>query len=239
MVQDAEGIEHYVWLKLGASIEGDMTINTVALKVTDININTSKNVPSIPIPLSGLITGESQSIALNLGMAQKTITVNGFLVDQIIKRSFDSMSNSNFNVASGVSLFPSKETTTVNGVDVEYITIEMTSVEIAQLIHSYTDSTTLQPYQNMNELIFLYESKVNSYYQYRNADKSADLVPFNFAARGNAGELDNAWCMPINEIPSATTDEGLSGFVRSFGTPITGESREIPFSLEFEVAMTL
>ena len=205
---------HYTFLKLGASKDNDLITNVIALKSVSVTIATTKTVPSFDVPLSGLFSGESRTLALNLGMASKTVSLSGIITDQLITREFKEKSSP--------------------------IAVKMTATEIAQLIHNSTDGTTLQDLQNMNELIFLMESKVDSNYEYRNVDESADLVPFTFAARGEANELDNhrAFVL-VSPFPDSMYDEGVKGFVRSFNTTHTSDTIEVEFSLEFEVAMVL
>ena len=238
---------HYVYLKLGSTEDGDLTINTLALKAETISVSTTKTVPSFDVPLSGMFSGESRTVALNLGMASKTVSVSGVITDQVIKRKFAdtgpeyydaSESTPTASYAAGTfetgDMFPSLDSDDV-------ISIEMSKEEIAQLIHSNTDGTTFQKMQNMNELIILINSKVNSRYQYRNADKSADLVPFNYSARGYDNTLDNQGAILfVSDFPDSVNDSGLKGFVRSFSCDFSAESpASISFQLEFEIAVTV
>ena len=122
------------------------------------------------------------------------------------------------------------------------MTIEMTKEEIAQLLHSNTDGTTAQTFQNMNELIILIDSKVDSRYQYRDkTNQTASLIPFTFAARGARNKLDNRGALLfLTEFPDSSTDSGLKGFVRSFSCDFNAEEpSEISYTLEFEVATTV
>ena len=83
------------------------------------------------------------------------------------------------------------------------ISVKMTSFEIAQLIHSYVDSSTFQHQQSLNQLIILIPTRVGKDYQYYSALNSVseaegmgidDLptIPFNFYVRdkGGKGNLD-------------------------------------------------
>ena len=79
---------HFVFLQLNnrADDEGDFELNRVGLYVEELGISTSKNIPSMPIPLSGVIRGESTNIALDLGMTTKNISLSGVLKEQSIKK---------------------------------------------------------------------------------------------------------------------------------------------------------
>ena len=80
--------DHYVFLKLGAgSANGnDLTTNIIPLKATSVDISTNKTIPSIDVPLGGILQGESVTAALDLGMASKSITVNGYILEDAIVR---------------------------------------------------------------------------------------------------------------------------------------------------------
>ena len=234
---------HYVYLRLGSAKADDITVNTVALKAETVSISTTKTVPSFNVPLSGMFSGESRTVALNLGMASKTISVTGQITDQTIIRRFDETDKKFFNASvSDPEDSPSSFTMdkpALNG-DNELV-INMTKEEIAQLLHSNTDGTTFQEMQNMDELIILIPSKVNSRYQYRNADQTTTLIPFTYAARGHDNTLDNSGAVVfVSDFPDTTTAKGLTGFVRSFSCDFSGESAgSIGFSLEFEIATTV
>tara|TARA_R100001510_G_C7653576_1_gene211858 strand:- start:658 stop:1275 length:618 start_codon:yes stop_codon:yes gene_type:complete len=199
--------EYYVYLKTGAYSEGDgSTTNTIPLRAVSVNISTQKNIPSFPIPLSGAVTGESLTAALDLGMATKNISINGFIVDGTITRH-------------GTAF-------------------EMTAQEIAQLIHSSVDSTSLADHQAITELVILIPSKVDE--TYTQHATTVD-IPWSFRARGDSGLLDNtdvpvALKFPTRVDSAAGKHAGLKGFVRSFGTPLEADTVEINFSMEFEVA---
>jgi hypothetical protein len=79
----------YVYLKLNAFADDstDLTLDTIPLRVTNVNVNVQRTVPSFAIPLSSLATGESVTIGADLGMASKSLTITGFLVDAVVKRS--------------------------------------------------------------------------------------------------------------------------------------------------------
>ena len=236
---------HYVFIKLG-SASTDLTINTIALKAESISVSTTKTVPSFDVPLSGMFSGESRTVALNLGMASKTISITGQITDQTLKRKFDDTSPEYYDASANTPIDSVETGTFVEAsmnprLSSDVLTIDMTKEEIAQLLHSNTDGTTFQEMQNMNELIFLIPSKVNSRYQYRNADESADLIPFTFSSRGYDNSLDNQGAiLSVTDFPDSQTASGVKGFVRSFSCDFTGESpASIGFTLEFEVALTV
>lgn len=210
---------HYVYLKLDkekASTDSIST-NTIALKATSVSISTTKTIPSFEVPVAGLFTGESKTLALNLGMASKSISISGTITDQSITRRFSD------SALEGTGL-------------TNPITRNFSKFEIAQLLHSMTDSSTLQNMQNVSTLVILMDSKVGNDYNYRNGDESADLVPFTFAARGDINRLDNDG---VSIKPSTFPDSingGIDGFIRSFSTTHAGETFDIDFQLEFEVA---
>ena len=202
--------DYYVYLKTGKhDSDNGASINTIPLRVNSINITTNKTIPSFPVPLSGITSGESLTAALDLGMATKQISLNGFIVETIIKR------------------------TDHNGVE---NTVTMTAHDIAQLIHSSVDSTSLAPNQAIKELVFLYPSKVNNSYGYWNTDQSTKDLPWTFRSRGSPNEFDNEGVVASRAFPTSSDSPGLEGFVRSFSTPIEAETVEIGFSMEFEVA---
>ena len=208
-----DNIPHHVFLKLGAYTGSDLSINTIALKATVVQVGVTKTVPSMDIPFSGMLTGESTTVALNLGMAAKTIDITATVTEQTITRKF----------------------TTPN----ETVTVTMTAQEICQLIGSYVDSTTLQPFQNLNELIVLIPCKVDSNYEYYEDANTSIKVPLTFAARGDAGEYDNDFVALNTSFPTSETDTGVTGFIRSFTYSLEGGRDDIEITLNFEVAAVL
>ena len=234
---------HYVFLRLGASKDNDVQVNTIPLKAESVSISTTKTIPSFDVPFSGMFSGESRTVAFNMGMASKQISVTGVITDTTIIRRFNSMNPKNFDKSeSNPSNSSFDEDTVLNPPIVsETITIDMTKEEIAQLIHSNTDGTALQQMQNMNQLIILMDSKVDSRYQYRNSDRSTSLIPFTFAARGFNDTLDNQGAtLALSDFPDSATDTGLNGFVQSFSCDFNAEEpMAISFQLEFVVAMTV
>ena len=234
---------HYVFLRLGASKDNDVQVNTIPLKAETVTISTTKTIPSFDVPFSGIFSGESRTVAFNMGMASKQVSVTGVITDTTIIRRFNVMEPKYFDKSEpNPSESSFNDDTELNPPIVnETITIDMTKEEIAQLIHSNTDGTALQKMQNMNQLIILMGSKVDSRYQYRNSDRSADLIPFTFAARGYNDALDNQGAtMALSDFPDSATDEGLNGFVQSFSCDFNAEEpAAISFTLEFIVAMTV
>ena len=100
------------------------------------------------VPFSGAITGESMNLAFDIGMAQKTVSLNGILLGQTIsKQKSESVSAKTAN---------------------------LTAYEMAQLIHSYVDSSTFQDDQNMNKLIILGPTRVGFNFDYHAEAENAD-----------------------------------------------------------------
>ena len=205
-------LEHAVFLKLGSYGTGgsseDLVTNTIPLKVTSISISTSKTIPSLEVPFSGALSGESVTAALDLGMASKSISLNGFILEDTITKKW-----AEDGAPTGAKTY--------------------TAIELAQMIHSSVDSTGLQTYQAINELVFLYDSKVDN-----NGDQrtSTQVIPFTYASRGNRKERDNRGAVLANTFPTNQFSTGLKGFVRSFNTTIDSETIDISFDLQFEVA---
>ena len=162
----------------GASMQ-----NRIALKAENINITTTKQVPSFPIPFSGISKGESTNLGIDLGMTQKSISIDGVITNQSIQKAYplnaidiagaktalDRKSTTDTNPDTGGAYSVTSYTGTSpnefsqsNGFDV--IDVEMTAQEVAQMIHSYVDSSIVQRQQNLNELIILYPSFVSKYW---------------------------------------------------------------------------
>tara|TARA_R110002110_G_scaffold260644_4_gene476437 strand:+ start:2272 stop:2964 length:693 start_codon:yes stop_codon:yes gene_type:complete len=205
-------LEHAVFLKLGSYGTGgsseDLVTNTIPLKVTSITIATAKTIPSLEVPFSGALSGESITAALDLGMASKSISLNGFILEDTITKKW-----AEDGAPTGAKTY--------------------TAIELAQMIHSSVDSTGLQTYQAINELVFLYDSKVDN-----NGDQrtSTQVIPFTYASRGNRKERDNRGAVLASTFPTNQFSTGLKGFVRSFNTTIDSETIDISFDLQFEVA---
>jgi len=228
----------YVYLKLQSNTDNSDTVNVIPLKANSVSISVSKTIPSFAIPLSGVATGESITAALDLGMAQKTISVQGIILDETITKTIDGSPKP----------------------------LKFTAHEIAQMIASCVDSTGFAKNQAINELIVKIPSLVASDYNYiGTCSNSAYLnktdceanggtwtttasdsstredgrnIPFTFASRGDNDELDNLGVpAKISSFPDKDTDTGLTGFIRSFSCDISGETYELSFSLEFETAI--
>jgi len=208
----------YVYLKLGSHSSSDgLTQNVIELKANSVAISVSKTIPSFEIPLSAYATGESQTLALDIGMASKTVSISGIILDQQINQTHDGEENDR----------------------------TFTAHEVAQLIASGVDSSYLQTNQRLNELVVLIPSFVDSNYVQRVGINTTDratgtLVPFTFAARGGSGELDNiGTARRVSTFPDVSTDTGLTGFIRTFSCDMSSEAYELTFTLEFETAIVI
>ena len=236
-------VQHFVFLNLGARdgkglTEEFFSTNRIGLKADSVGISTSKTVPTVPIPGVAAITGEAQTLAIDLGMANKSININGTITDQFITKEFKK--------TEGLEKNPS---------------VYMTAFEIAQLIHSHADSSGLQSYQTMNELIILIPSRVDSRYQYHSSLSEAQvdnpttftdindlpLIPFSYKVRSqdNRGSIyqfypDDDEGKPFTNFPlpihSESNIKGVKGFIRNFNTQIQAGLPYITFTLDFEVA---
>jgi hypothetical protein len=245
------GIETYsVYIQLSSRSEdtADWSTNRIALKCETVGITSAKQVLSFPIPGSGIITGESTALGLDLGMCTKTLNLTGIITTQEIKKKFskDSLDNTKSYVTCDVA------------------TVTMTAHEIAQLLHSYVDSSALQTHQNMNELLVLYPSYVGKDFLYHSELESskepvvadldpntAPVLPFNYAVRdvGQNGKLlDNEFVVSshlsaiFSDFPDPATTgadvDGMKGFIRTFNTTFTGGNPFVDFTMDFEVAIT-
>jgi len=213
---DVNNPDHYVYLKTNAfDSSNGYQVDTVPLKVNTIGVSVNRTVPSLPIPLSSIARGESETIAIDLGMASKEIQINGIITSGTIRRSHTTTGNS-----------PENQIAT---------SINMTAIEMAQLVASGVDSSGLAKYQNFNELIFLYESNIDESYVER--PNGVERIPFTFAARGEAMALDNTRVPLPNNFPVSQTSTGLSGFISNFSFTIDSESpTEVTFDMGFTVA---
>ena len=208
----------YVYLKFGQYSEqetNDLTVNTIPLNVTSVGVSISKTIPAFPIPFSGVVTGESVTAALDLGMATKSIDLNGFISDTVIKKT---------------------KTATDTSAEDDETALTYTAHEVAQMIASSVDSTGLQVNQAINELVILYPSNIGNNYEPRATPET--LVPFNFASRGEEGFGDNIGVsFKGSDFPDSSTASGLTGFIRSFSFNFEAETIDISFSMQFEVAI--
>ena len=210
----------------------DIQTNRIPLLVTEVGISTNKTVPNMGMPFSGAVRGESTNLAFDVGLAQKTVSLQGILLDQEITKNSDGTAK----------------------------TVTLTSFEMAQLIHSYVDSSAFQDDQSMNKLLIFYPSRVDNTFSYRKDGSSVDYnptnypdddqlprIPFNWKNRA----YDNAQTILSGntlEEPSTVFDVleksknqiGLTGFIRSFTSTIAGEQYpSINFTLEFEEARVI
>ena len=233
----AHGDEHYVFLNLQSmDKDGDaagFTVNRIPLKAETVSISTTKNVMAMPLPFSGIITGESSTLALDFGIAVKNVSISGILTEQTIKKKFDA---GHFE---GITLTDPAPVGKV-------LTLKMTADEISQLIHSHVDSSFMQKNQSITSLIVLIPSKVNKNYQYHSTVDEDDAVetlpriPFTFKTRGAGDNIFDATPYQYENFPDIVDDENsesLGGFVRSFNTTHVPGQPFIEFSLEFEVAI--
>jgi len=234
MVSSSAGVGGaWVFIKLASNSETNSDYNRIWLQAETVAITTGKTVAAFPVPFSGLVTGESLSLALDLGMASKSINISGVLVEQEIKKKFkDNVTTADAGVKGGV-------------------TRKMSAQEIAQLLHSYVDSSFLQDQQNMNELIIIYPSYINKHWEYHTGlDANSELddakmMPFNYAVRdaGTVQGLDARGSIGGDNFPTPIDSDtgeikGVKGFIRNFNTTFEG-SPFVTFTLDFEVAVTI
>ena len=205
----------------------DTTTNRIPLHVESINISTNKTVPNVPVPFTGAIRGESTNIAFDMGLASKTIDIQGVLTEQTISKQTSSGSVKQ---------------------------VVMTSFELAQLIHSYADSSTLQIDQNVNKILFFYPSRVDNNFDYRSnvtentPIEDLPILPFTFKNRAYDNDFafgtGNTTDSPSKVFDAATSISGnytgVTGFMRSFTTNIiASEFPSIGFNLNFEEAKVI
>ena len=205
----------------------DTTTNRIPLHVESINISTNKTVPNVPVPFTGAIRGESTNIAFDMGLASKTIDIQGVLTEQTISKQTSSGSVKQ---------------------------VVMTSFELAQLIHSYVDSSTLQIDQNVNKILFFYPSRVDNNFDYRSnvtentPIEDLPILPFTFKNRAYDNDFafgtGNTTDSPSKVFDAATSISGnytgVTGFMRSFTTNIiASEFPSIGFNLNFEEAKVI
>jgi hypothetical protein len=237
MVSSSAGIGGaWVFIKLASNDASNSDYNRIWLQAESVGITTGKTVMAAPIPFSGLVTGESTSLALDLGMASKTLNISGVLVEQEIKKKFGD--------------WPDASTADA-GTEDKGVTRKMTAQEISQLLHSYVDSSFFQDQQNMNELIVVYPSYVDKNWEYHSGlDANSELadakmVPFNYAVRdaGTTSGLDARGSIGGSDFPSPINTDtgeinGVKGFIRNFTTTHEG-SPFVTFTMDFEVAITI
>ena len=237
MVSSSAGVGGaWVFIKLASNADANSDYNRIWLQAETVGITTGKTVAAFPVPFSGLVTGESLSLALDLGMASKTINISGVLVEQEIKKKFGD--------------WPDASTADA-GTDDEGITRKMSAQEISQLLHSYVDSSFMQDQQNMNELIIIYPSYINKHWEYHTGLdansklEDAKMMPFNYAVRdaGTVMGLDARGSIGGDDFPTPINSDtgeinGVKGFIRNFNTTFEGQPF-VTFTLDFEVAVTI
>lgn len=249
------GLESSVFLNFASFSEREGSedhgiTNRIMLKCDQISITTNRQVAPIPVPFSGAVTGEAQTLAIDLGIASKTISLGGVITDQVIIKNLS-------NVDTPVS-------------------VHMTAFEVGQLIHSSVDSSFLQKHQNISELVILMPSRVNRYYRYHNGvsettpHSDLPLIPFSYKSREvlvNTGQRktdaggadwestflaasaentdiklgDNFFALATGQFPdpSDTVIRALAGFIDNFSTQIIPGQPFITFSLNFTVATVI
>ena len=235
------GTNFRVWLELQRreEIGGDRAVNRIPLFVNEISIGTQKTVPTLPIPFGAIATGKSETLAFDMGIAAKNVSLNGILLNQKV----------------------SKDTGENDGSAKERI---LTPFEMAQLIHSYVDSSAAQDDQSLNKIIILIPSRLNTNFDYHTADAEAQtmselpLIPFTFDNRryderfirvandfiedivGVSDLIDETPADRFTDVSSLDELPGMAGFIRSFNTTFSGEQpNSVQFTLEFEIAKVL
>ena len=212
----AEPTNYKVFLELQRRNDvGTGTMNRIALNALSVTINTNKTIPNVPVPLAGAVTGESVNLAFDMGIASKTISVSGVLLEQQLKKTKTEVSDA--------------------------VTVTFTPFELAQLIHAYVDSSSFQDDQNINKLIILIPSKVDNNFTARTEVN----IPFTFKNRVYDNSFTAFTDVPVEAFESDNSIddnsfEGITGFVRSFSTTFTGEQpNTVEFQLEFEEAKVI
>jgi|TARA_R100000458_G_scaffold55793_1_gene60098 hypothetical protein len=214
-------------------------VNRIPLFVREIQVNTQKTVPTIPIPFAAVATGASETLAFDMGISSKTLSLSGVLLDQTI----------------------SKDTQESDTSHKERI---LSCFELAQLIHSYVDSSQAQEDQTLNKLIILIPSRVDTNFEYHDATtetKDLDqlpLIPFTFENRryderfkrqinqqienltGTSDLINLSPTSAFTDISDLDEIPGMSGFIQSFDTTFSGEQpNSVEFNLNFEVATVI
>lgn len=203
--------------------------NRIPLYATELNISTNKSVMNAPIPFSGAIRGESTNLAFDIGIAQKTVSISGVILNQTIRKK-KSGDDTSTVASSGV---------------------EMTAFEVAQLLCSYVDASAFQDDQNLNKLIILMPSRVDHNFAYHDGnaahatmdESDLPLIPFTWKNRGYDNSFttqgDNSTYF-TKYTGSEDVTVGISGFIRSFSCQFVGtEGNSVPFTMEFEEALVI
>jgi len=201
----------YVYLKTKANSES-LTTNVIPLKVTSIGISVDKTIPSMPVPISGLTFGEATVAALDAGMSRKSLSIQGFILPDTITKDGGGGHDTIFDAGKAA--------------------LNYTAHEIAQMIASGVDSTGAAIHQAFDELVFLIPSTVDENF----VQVTERNIPWTFASRGGANELDNYRVPFPNDFPTSETSSGVKGFIRQFGCDFTSDTVEVSFNMTFEVA---
>ena len=227
MVNYSDYGTNFVLLELARRASGDtagggITTNRIGLLVDSVDIQTNKQSLSFPVPFTGIVSGESHTLAIDLGLATKTLTLTGRILDQRITKN------------------NSKDGTVTNK--------NMTAFEVAQLIHSCVDSSFIHEDQNISKIIVLIPSRVDESYEYREASHETDeltdlpLIPFTWANRAYDVPKYAILTTDFPDIVGGTTDTeipGITGYIDNFGTQFTGvEGPSVTFNLSFQHAAT-
>ena len=229
------GYKNFVMLELSRRGSGDtpgddFETNRIGLLVNTMSIQTNKQSLAFPIPFSGIVSGESLTLAMDLGLATKTISLQGVILDQYIKKQ-------------------NKHGSAVS--------VNMTAHEVAQLIHSYADSSFLHEDQNLSKMIILIPSRVDENFEQREGHETTEhrllpLIPFNWANRDydipvtaggyklSLGGTD--FPNEISRVVDSVVEKeipGIPGFINDFSTDFAGEQYpQVTFSLTFTNAST-
>jgi hypothetical protein len=158
---------NYVFLQLASRDTADSGMtNRIAFKCENVSISTSKNVLAFPVPGSGFLTGESESIGLDFGMATKSISLDGIITEQYVQKKFAprAFGDEDGNLTSATDFSHGRNS---DGGSSGYVNVKMTAHEVAQLVHSHVDSSIFQRHQNLNELGILIPSYVGVDYHYQ------------------------------------------------------------------------
>jgi len=206
-------ITHDVFLSLGRRTNANNMTDTIALQAEQIQITTNKVAPTFPIPASGFISGESQVIGIDLGMATKSISLSGVITEQTINKTHTA-------------------SVTMGAIEVCQLIHSFVDSSAIQKDQNLDELTILYPSKVAENDT---SSGAAAIYVQRSSPDEVD-IPFTWKTReaDNSGNLLNATLG--SQFPEDSTSSGLSGVVKSFSTTIVGGSPFVEFSLEFEIA---
>jgi len=192
---------------------GYVYLKTQAYTGTNLSIN------SIPLDVS------SVGISVTKTIPSFPVPLSGVAAGESITAALDlGMATKNISLTGTIT--DTVITKTINGVNT---TLTFTAHEIAQMIAAGVDSTGFAKNQAFSELV---RAGIDT------NDRSTGIsIPLTFGSRGGANSKDNKGVpTPFSTFPDASTDLGLTGFVRSFSCNFEAESFDLSFTLEFEVA---